>query len=118
MDNVVSLVDVRNGRLRSQLLSHAKAGETVVIETRTGLISAEKILCRASFAEILNTFGDYFVVEYADIKSMRAVSTVQTSAVNGAGDWVTVAHDRMPRVTTSRIVPFRGRSRRPVRERA
>ena len=67
---------------------HARNGETVIVETRGGTIVAEKITCREPFAEILNSFGDYFVVDYADIRSIRPAAVAQTSVVNARGEFL------------------------------
>jgi hypothetical protein len=66
MNNVISIAAVRAERLKQALSIHARNGERVIIETRTGLIAADKITCRGGFAEILNSFGDYFVVGAGD----------------------------------------------------
>ena len=110
MNNVISLSDMRAAKLKHALTTHARNGEAVVVETRTGLISAEKINCRDQFAEILNSFGDYFVVDYADIRSVRPAAA-QTSIVNASGDFVS-AHGLVIAARTVEVLPFSRRARR------
>lgn len=111
MNNVISIVAVRAERLKQALSMHARNGERVVIETRTGLISADNITCRGGFAEILNSFGDYFVVGYADIRSVRPVTGAQTSAVSARGDFLP-GHDTVSATRPVAILPFARRARR------
>lgn len=112
MDNIISLAAVRAERRKQALSLHARNGETVAIETRTGLITAEKITCRERFAEILNNFGDYFVIDYADIRALRPVSpVVHTSVVNARGDFVSL-HNTVTPAAPVAILPFARRARR------
>jgi hypothetical protein len=83
----------------------------VVIETRTGLITAEKITCRERFAEVLNSFGDYFVIDYADIRSLKPATAVHTSVVNARGDFLPL-HNTVTATRTVEILPFARRARR------
>lgn len=111
MGIVISLVDIRNGRMKDTLLVYALEGETAIVETRTCLITAEKILCRDTFAEMFNSVGDYFAVDYSDIRDIRpATSAVQTSAMNASGDWV-AAPERSEHNVGAALLRFPGRSR-------
>lgn len=111
MGIVISLVDIRNGRMKDTLLVYALEGETAIVETRTGPIAAEKILCRDTFAEMFNSVGDYFAVYYTDIRDIRpAAGAVQTSAVNASGDWV-AAPERFEHGGSAALLRFPGRSR-------
>lgn len=111
MGNVISLVDIRNGRMRDTLLVYVLEGKTAIVETQTGLITAEKILCRETFAEMFNSAGDYFAVNYADIREVRpAAFAMQTSTVNASGDWV-AAPERTARAGGGALLRFPDRSR-------
>ena len=90
MSNVISFASVRNERVKETLSLHSRNGDTVIVETKTGSICAEKITCRSAFAEIINAFGDYHIVEYGDIRSVRLATATQTSMVNAHGDWAPV----------------------------
>jgi hypothetical protein len=110
MDNVISFAAVRAERLRQVLSTQARNGETVVIETRTGQICATRITCRGDFAEVLDSFGNYFVVGYADIRSLRPATGAQTSVINRDGDFLP-DHDTV--ITRGvAILPFARRARR------
>ena len=111
MSNVISIAAVRAERLKQALAIHSRNGESVVIETRNGSISAEKITCRGRFAEILNAFGDYFVIDYADIRSLRPVAVAQHSAVNARGDFIPV-HEAVTAAAPVAILPFTALRRR------
>ena len=111
MGIVISLTDIRNGRMKDTLLVYALEGEIAIIETRTSLIVADKILCRDTFAEIFNSAGDYFAVDYSDIRDVRpATWAVQTSAVNASGDWV-AAPERLDHSGSAALLHFPRRSR-------
>ncbi len=111
MGNVISLVDVRNSRMKDTLLVYALERETAIVETRTSLITAEKILCRETFAEVFNTAGDYVVVKYADIHDIRPMAFgMQTSAVNASGDWMATP-ERAGRAGRGALLRFPDRSR-------
>jgi hypothetical protein len=105
MSNVISIAAVRAERLKQALATHSRNGDAVIVETRGGPISAEKITCRGRFAEILNAFGDYFVIDYADIRSLRPVAVAQHSVVNARGDFIPV-HDAVTAVEAVSILPF------------
>jgi hypothetical protein len=86
--NIVSLDDARQARTRDRLMHHAQTGDTLVIETRKGLVRAEKIVCREFAAETLNSFGDYFILRYSDILDIRPVAAAaQFGAVTSHGHW-------------------------------
>lgn len=111
MSNIISIAAVRAERTRQTLSTHSRNGGTVVIETLGGTIIAEKITCRERFAEILNTSGDYFVVEYADIRSFRPAAVAQTSVVNARGEFIP-AHNAVTAAPAVAILPFARRARR------
>jgi hypothetical protein len=85
MNNVISIAAVRSEKLKQALSVHSRTGEAAIIEARTGTILAKRIICRERFAEILNSVGDYLVLDYADIRSIRSVVVAQTSIVNASG---------------------------------
>jgi hypothetical protein len=105
MDNVISIAAVRAEKLKQALATHSRNGDLVVVETRNGLISAEKITCRGRFAEILNDLGDYFVIDYADIRSLRPVVVAQHSVVNARGDFIPV-HEAVSAAESVSVLPF------------
>lgn len=90
MSNVISFCSVRSARWKDALVLYSRSGDTAIVETKTGLICAEKITCRSAFAEIINAFGDYHIVDYADIRSVRPSAASQTSVVNAHGDWAPI----------------------------
>jgi hypothetical protein len=111
MNNVISFAAARAERLKQALSIHARNGEAVVVETANGPIAAEKIACRGRFAEIFNSVGDYFVVAYADIRSLRPVAAAQTSIVNASGDFLPF-HERVTAAPPVEILPFARKQRR------
>ncbi len=111
MSNVISIAAVRAERLKQALVTHARNGEAVRVETRTDVISAEKITCRGRFAEILNAFGDYFVVDYLDIRSVRPIAVAQHSVVNARGEFAPF-NDPVTGSCPGAILPFAPLERR------
>lgn len=110
-NNVISFAAFRLEKLKQALSIHGSNGEAVIIEAGTGTIFAERIICRDRFAEILNGAGDYLVVDYADIRSIRPAAVVQTSIVNASGGFQFVQHSTsVPR--TVPVLPFEPRQRR------
>ena len=55
-----------------------------------GSIYTQRITCRDRFVEILNTVGDFAVVDYSDIRSIRPATVAQTSVVNARGEFLPV----------------------------
>lgn len=108
MSNVISIAEVRSARVRRTLASHARNGDSVILETRTELIAAEKIACRERFAEILTGAGDYYVVGYADIRAVRPVALAHSSVVNARGDFLAF-HDTVIPTQPVAILPFERR---------
>jgi hypothetical protein len=112
MNNVVSLAKVRSESLKQALATHGRNGATIIVETRSGTVSAEKFNCRDRSVEILDGFGDYFVIDYADIRSLQSAAAVaQTSVVNARGEFLPA---RNPATATGPVVilPFTRRNRR------
>jgi len=105
MSNVISIAAVRADRVKRSLADHGQRGEFTLIETKTGLISAKTVVCRERFAEILNVFGDYSVVDYAEIRSVRPVAVAQHSVINAHGDFVP-AHEPARAPTPVAVLPF------------
>lgn len=106
MNNVVSLAKVRSESLKQALATHGRNGATIIVETRSGTVSAEKFNCRDRSVEILDGFGDYFVIDYADIRSLQSAAAVaQTSVVNARGEFLPA---RNPATATGPVVilPF------------
>ncbi len=79
--NVVSLEQARLARTKDLLALYSDKGDTLILETRKGLVRAEKIVCREFAVETLNSFGDYFILRYSDIVGIRPVGAVQASTV-------------------------------------
>ena len=72
MSNVISLAERRNAKIRDRILTFALNGEAVILETRTGLIRADRLICRENAAQIYNSHGEsYVVVGYRDIRDVR-----------------------------------------------
>jgi hypothetical protein len=112
MSNVISLAERRNAKIRDRMLTFALDGEPVILETRTGLIRADRLVCRENSAEIYNAHGEgYVVVGYGDIRDVRPGVTPQISVVSAAGDWV-VPSDGIARTEPSRVLAFARRGRR------
>jgi hypothetical protein len=111
MNNVISFAEARARRLKEALAIYSRNGEPAIVETRTGWISAEKITCRGRFAEILNAYGDYFVIDYADIRSVRPGAVAQHSVVNARGDFTPIPDiETVPAQVA--ILPFPSRMHR------
>jgi hypothetical protein len=110
MSNIISLATIRADKLKQALILHSRNGETVVIETRTGPMTATRITCRDRFIEILDVFGDYFVVDYNDIRDLHAPAVAQTSVVNARGEFLPAPNFVGPRPVA--ILPFARRSHR------
>ena len=85
--NVVSLEQARLARTKDLLALYSDKGDTLILETRKGLVRAEKIVCREFAVETLNSFGDYFILRYSDIVGIRPVGAVQASTVTAHGHW-------------------------------
>ena len=111
MSNVISIAAVRSEKLKQALSTHSREGEAAIIETRTGTILAERIICRDRFAEILNSIGDYLVLDYADIRSIRTAAVAQTSIVNANGGFQPAPQLAVVARTVP-ILPFAPRRRR------
>jgi len=113
MNNVISIAAVRSEKLKQALSIHARNGEAVIVEARTGAIFAERIICRDRFAEIFNSVGDHVVVDYSDIRSIRPAAVAQTSVVNSHGEFLTVQQPAVGTRTVP-ILPFVLRRRRSL----
>ena len=110
MSNVISIEAVRAERLKQALASHSHDGAAVIIETRSGQVTAERIDCRERFVEVLDGFGDYFVINYNDIRSLHTMAVAQTSVVNARGEFLP-AHSPAASEAVA-ILPFARRARR------
>jgi hypothetical protein len=111
MSNVVSFVERRNAKIRDRMLTFALNGEAVILETRTGPIRADRMICRENAAEIHNSHGETFILGYGDIRDLRPGVTPQISAVSAAGDWV-LPSDGIARTEPSRVLAFARPGRR------
>ncbi len=111
MSNVISIAAIRSEKLKQVVSRYASSGEAVVIETRTGPIYTHRMTCRERFVEILNTVGDYSVVEFSDIHSIRPATVAQTSVVNARGEFLPV-QNRTSAQSVGPILPFEPRKRR------
>jgi hypothetical protein len=111
MSNVISIAAVRIERLKAALAIHARNGETVIIATRSGQVTTERVNCQDRFVEILDGFGDYFVIDYNDIRAVQTAAVAQTSVVNARGEFLPAQNfAAAPRHVA--ILPFARRSRR------
>jgi hypothetical protein len=111
MSQVISFAAYRNAKIRDRLLAFALNGEAAIIQTRSALIRAERMICLDHAAEIRNSLGQTFFVDYDDIREVRPGSIPQISAVSDAGDWV-VPSDGIARTEPSRVLAFARRGRR------
>jgi hypothetical protein len=111
MNNVISIAAVRSEKMKQTLSVLSRTGEAAIIEARTGSIRAERIICRDQFAEILDSAGDYLVLDYASIRSILPAPVTQTSVVNANG-----AFQFGPQLTAAKptvpVLPFAPRQRR------
>lgn len=111
MSNVISIAAVRAERLKQRLAIHARHREPVILETRSGRVTAEKIVCRERLAEILDGNGNYLVVDYNDLRVLHAAPVAQTSVVNARGEFLP-ALNLTPVSRPAPILPFALRRRR------
>jgi hypothetical protein len=88
------------------MLTFALNGEAVILDTRTGLIRADRLICRENAVHIYNSHGESFVViGYGDIRDVRPGVTPQISVVSDSGDWI-VPSDGIARSEPSRVLAF------------
>ena len=109
MGNVISIAAKRTEKFKEAMALWARNRQTVVIQTRTGQIVVQRMTCRERFAEILNSAGDFAIVDYADIRSIRPATVEQTSVVNARGEFLPAPE------ASARVVPilhFEPRKRR------
>ena len=111
MSQVISFAAYRNAKIRDRLLAFALNGEAAIIQTRTGPIRAERMICLDHAAEIRNSLGETCFVDYSEIREVRPGSTPQISAVSASGDWI-VPQDGIARTEPSRVLAFARRARR------
>jgi hypothetical protein len=111
MSKVISIAAVRSEKMKQALSVLSRNGEAAIIEARTGSILAERIICRDQFAEILDNVGDYLVLEYANIRSIRPAVVTQTSVVNASGGFQFVPQLKATARTVP-VLPFAPRQRR------
>jgi len=111
MSQVISFADFRNAKIRDRLLTFGLNGEAVIIETRTGLIRADRFVCREHSAEIINSYGENTIVGYGDIRDVRPAVVPQISIVSSSGDWV-VPTDGIARSEPNRVLAFARPGRR------
>ncbi len=114
MGNVISIAVVRAERMRQTLAIHARNGETVIIDVAIGPVLAERIICRDGFAEVLNSVGEYCVVNYGDIRAIRPASVAQTGVFNTRGEFSlshkpAAFHKPAASAQTIAVLPFRRR---------
>ena len=88
MADIISFAERRNAKIRDRLMTFSLRGEAVIIETRTGLIRADRLICSDLGAEILNSSGERSVIGYRDIRDVRAGLTPQISTISDHGDFV------------------------------
>lgn len=111
MAEIISFAERRNARLRDRLVTFARNGEPVLLETRTGLIRADRLICLDHAAQILNSWGEKLAVSYADIREVRPAVTAQLSTIDDYGDFV-VPSDLAARGGSSRVLAFARPGRR------
>jgi hypothetical protein len=88
MAEIISFAERRNAKIRDRLMTFALQGEAVIIETRTGLVRADRLICRDHVAEIINSWGESVVIGYGEVRDVRPGVIPQLSTVSAAGDWV------------------------------
>jgi hypothetical protein len=92
-------------------MTFALKGEPVIIETRTGLIRADRLVCHSHAAEILNSWGEKVAVSYADIREVRPGVIPQLSTISDHGDFV-MPTDFVARTEPTQILAFARPGRR------
>ncbi len=111
MADIISFTEHRNAKIRERLTSFALNGESVVIETRTGLIRADRLICREHAAEIINSLSHNLVIGYGEIRQVRPAITPQVSVISAHGDFV-VPTDGFAGSESSRVLAFARPGRR------
>jgi hypothetical protein len=111
MGNVISITAVRVERVRQVLTTYGGNGEPVDIVTPNGRVAAERLICRECFVEVLDNYGNYFVIDYNDVVALHPAAVAQTSVVNARGEFLPSQNvPAVPRQVT--ILPFERRSSR------
>jgi hypothetical protein len=111
MAEIISFVERRGAKLRDRLMTVALRGEAVIIETRKGLIRADRMICRDVTVEIVTSWGENFIVSYSEIRDIRAGVSPQVSTISDHGDFV-VPTDAFVRTGTSQVLAFARPGRR------
>ncbi len=111
MAEIISFAERRNARLRDRLMTFALKGEPVIIETRTGLVRADRVICGETVASVLNSWGEKVAIGYGEIRDVRPGVVPQLSTISDHGDFVVPNHFVAPTEPT-RILAFARPGRR------
>ncbi len=111
MAEIISFAERRSAKIRDRLMTLALKGEAVIIETRAGPVRADRLICREHAAEIVNAWGEGFVIGYGEIREVRPGVTPQLSTISAAGDWI-VPNDFITQREPSRVLAFARPGRR------
>lgn len=115
MAEIISFAERRNAKLRDRLMTFSRKGEAVIIETRNGVIRADRLICTDHAVEILNSWGEKAAIAYRDIRDVRAGLTPQISTITDHGDFavpVDVSTGFVARTEPTRILAFARPGRR------
>lgn len=111
MAEIISFAERHNAKIRDRLMNFALNREAVILETRTGAIRADRLICRENAAEIVNSTSHNVVVGYGEIRHIRPAITPQISVINAHGDFVAPGGDYLACEPT-RILAFARPGRR------
>ena len=89
MADIIQFADRRNARIRDRLLGFAVKGESVILETPSGAIRADRMLCRENTVDILTSWTDRVSIRLEDVRDVKPAPNTQFSSVNASGDFVT-----------------------------
>ncbi len=88
MAEIISFAERRNAKIRDRLMNFALNREAVILETRTGVIRADRLICGEHAAEVVHSTSHNVVVGYGEIREVRPAATPQISVINAHGDFV------------------------------
>jgi hypothetical protein len=105
MAEIISFAERRNARLRDKLMTFARKGEAIIIDTGKGPIRGE------AAASLLNSWGEKVALSYGEIRGVRPGITPQLSTISDHGDFIVPAGLAAPALPT-RILAFSRPGRR------
>jgi hypothetical protein len=109
MSEILSFTERRNAKIRDRLIASALRREAVILETRAGPVRADRLICRDHAVEVVNSWGEGFVIGYGDIREVRS-GIAALSTVNAPDD--RVPNDFITRREPSRVLVFARPGRR------